>query len=180
VDTPVVTVLGGTGFLGESIVRHLLERGFAVRVGSRHPRRVSSRADDLRVRSVGVDIHDEASLAGALSGAHAAVNAVSLYVEHGSETFRTVHVDCAQRIATVARRVGLETLVHISGIGADAGSRLERPTSDRILIATNYAIGSSTRVVEPGRSGRRISWTGCEPPLRVVRHECDRAFRGVP
>lgn len=122
-DTPVVTVLGGTGFLGESIVRHLLERGFAVRVGSRHPRRVSSRADDLRVRSVGVDIHDEASLAGALSGAHAAVNAVSLYVEHGSETFRTVHVDCAQRIATVARRVGLETLVHISGIGADAGSR---------------------------------------------------------
>ena len=122
-DTPVVTVLGGTGFLGKSIVRHLLERGFAVRVGSRHPRRVSSGADDLRVRSVGVDIHDEASVAGALSGAHAAVNAVSLYVEHGNETFRTVHVDCAQRIATVARRVGLETLVHISGIGADTGSR---------------------------------------------------------
>jgi NADH dehydrogenase len=62
-------------------------------------------------------------VAAAIAGAHAAVNAVSLYVEHGNETFRTVHVDCARRIATLARQIGLEALVHISGIGADAGSR---------------------------------------------------------
>jgi len=50
------------------------------------------------------------------------VNAISLYVEHGSETFHSVHVEAAARIASVARRVGAKRLVHISGIGADAAS----------------------------------------------------------
>ena len=124
-DTRVVAVLGGTGFLGASIVRHLLDHGFTVRVGSRHPERrwPSPGAKDLQVQSVGVDIHDGTSVAKAIAGANAAVNAVSLYVEHGSETFRSVHVDCAQRIATLAHKAGLEALVHISGIGANAGSR---------------------------------------------------------
>ena len=50
------------------------------------------------------------------------VNAISLYVEHGSETFHSVHVEAAARIASVARRVGAKRLVHLSGIGADAAS----------------------------------------------------------
>ena len=50
------------------------------------------------------------------------MNAVSLYVEHGPCTFQSVHVEAAQRVAMLARQAGVETLVHISGIGADAGS----------------------------------------------------------
>ena len=50
------------------------------------------------------------------------VNAISLYVEHGSDTFHSVHVETAARIASVARRVGAKRLVHLSGIGADAAS----------------------------------------------------------
>jgi uncharacterized protein YbjT (DUF2867 family) len=50
------------------------------------------------------------------------VNAISLYVEHGSETFHSVHVEAAARIASAARRVGAKRLVHISGISADAAS----------------------------------------------------------
>ena len=50
------------------------------------------------------------------------VNAISLYVEHGSETFRSIHVEAAARIASVARRVGAKRLVHISEIGADTSS----------------------------------------------------------
>jgi uncharacterized protein YbjT (DUF2867 family) len=50
------------------------------------------------------------------------VNAIGLYVEHGSDTFHTVHVETAARIASVARRVGVKRLVHLSGIGADAAS----------------------------------------------------------
>src|SRR5215467_2074081 len=49
-------------------------------------------------------------------------NAVSLYVEHGPCTFQSVHVEAAQRVAMLARQAGVETVVHISGIGADAGS----------------------------------------------------------
>ena len=58
----------------------------------------------------------------ALAGAYGVVNAVSLYVEHGQETFHSVHVESAQRVAAQARRAGVQRLVHVSGIGADAAS----------------------------------------------------------
>jgi NADH dehydrogenase len=68
------------------------------------------------------DIHDERSVADAVAGAFGVVNAVSLYVEHGQETFHSVHVEAAQRVATHARRAGVERLAHVSGIGSDAAS----------------------------------------------------------
>jgi uncharacterized protein YbjT (DUF2867 family) len=55
-------------------------------------------------------------------GADGVVNAISLYVEHGADTFHSVHVEAAARIARVARRAGTKRLVHLSGIGADATS----------------------------------------------------------
>jgi uncharacterized protein YbjT (DUF2867 family) len=118
-------VFGGTGFLGRLIVRHLRYREFPVRIASRHPDRGHSQLgrDDPQLRSVQADIHDERSVADALAGAYAVVNTVSLYVEHGRETFHSVHVESAQRIAAQAHRAGVKRLVHISGIGADAASQ---------------------------------------------------------
>jgi uncharacterized protein YbjT (DUF2867 family) len=58
----------------------------------------------------------------ALAGAYGVVNAVSLYVERRLETFHSVHVESARRVAARARRAGVERLVHLSGIGADAAS----------------------------------------------------------
>src|ERR1700704_3142579 len=119
-----VTVFGGTGFLGRRIVRHLRSHGFPVRIASRHPDRGHRQVgpDDPQLQSVGANIHDERSVADALAGAYAAVNAVSLYVEHGQDTFHSVHVEAAQRIAAQAHRAGVVRLVHVSGIGADAAS----------------------------------------------------------
>jgi uncharacterized protein YbjT (DUF2867 family) len=120
-----VTVLGGTGFLGRRIVRHLRYCEFAVRIASRHPERVHRLfgADDQQLQSVETNIHDERSVADALAGAYGVVNAVSLYLERGQETFHSVHVESAQRVAAQAREAGVERLVHISGIGADAASQ---------------------------------------------------------
>ena len=120
----VVTVFGGTGFLGRRVVRHLRNYGFSVRIASRHPdrgRRLFG-SGDPELRAVGTDIHDERTVVGALADAYGAVNAVSLYVEHGRETFHSVHVEAAERVAILARRAGVERLVHVSGIGADAAS----------------------------------------------------------
>ena len=113
-----VTVFGGTGFLGRRVVHHLRESGVTVRVASRHP----GQADGDNVKQIAADAHDERSVEAAIAGADGVVNAISLYVEHGSETFHSVHVEAATRIASVARRVGAKRLVHISGIGADAAS----------------------------------------------------------
>jgi uncharacterized protein YbjT (DUF2867 family) len=121
----VVTVFGGAGFLGRRIVRHLRDREFQVRIASRHPDRAHSQLgrDDSQLRFVYADIHVERSVADALAGAYAVVNTVSLYVEHGQETFHSVHVESAERVAAQAQRAGVERLVHISGIGADPASQ---------------------------------------------------------
>jgi uncharacterized protein YbjT (DUF2867 family) len=120
----IVTVFGGTGFLGRRVVRHLRECGFSVRIASRHPERAQKlfALDDPRFQSVGANIHDERSVADTLAGAYGAVNAVSLYVERGQETFHSVHVEAAQRVAAQARRAGVERLAHISGVGSDVAS----------------------------------------------------------
>jgi NADH dehydrogenase len=120
----LVTVFGGSGFLGQRIVRRLREQHLSVRVASRNPHRgrALSRVDDERVHSVAADIHDERSVADVVAGSDAVVNAVSLYVEHGAETFQSVHVEGAQRVAAHAQRAGAGRFVHVSGIGADAAS----------------------------------------------------------
>jgi len=79
-------------------------------------------SDDPQLQSVEADIHDERSIANALAGAYGVVNAVSLYVEHGQETFHSVHVESAHRVAAQAHRAGVERLAHVSGIGSDAAS----------------------------------------------------------
>ena len=121
----VVTVFGGSGFLGRRVVRHLLDHGFRVRATSRHPERVPAifGQEEVGVEAVRADVHDEASVAAALTGATGAVNTVSLYIESGSrETFRAVHVEAAARIARLAHKAGVNRLVHVSGIGADPAS----------------------------------------------------------
>jgi NADH dehydrogenase len=123
VSDRVVTVFGGTGFLGRRVVRQLRRRGFGVRVASRHVDRSQPLFDDLQLRLIKADVHDERSVADALAGAYGAVNVVSLYLEHGRETFHSVHVESAQRVAIQAQRAGVERLIHVSGIGADSRSQ---------------------------------------------------------
>jgi uncharacterized protein YbjT (DUF2867 family) len=118
------TVFGGTGFLGRRIVRHLRNAGFAVRIASRHPDRATAIFSGFSgsIDSVPGDINDDAAIATAVRGVSAVVNAVSLYVERGRDSFQSVHVGAAERVARLARRAGAEKFLHISGIGADSRS----------------------------------------------------------
>ena len=147
----IVTVFGGAGFLGRRIVRHLRDREFPVRIASRHPDRGHSQLgrDDPQLRSVYADIHDERSVADALAGAFAVVNTVSLYVEHGQETFHSVHVESAQRVAAQAHRAGVKRLVHISGIGADPASQsryIRTRGEGELVVGAAFA---DARVIRP-------------------------------
>src|SRR5947209_5468623 len=110
-----ITVFGGTGFLGRRVVRHLRESGAALRIASRHP----GRAEDDGVERIAADAHDEHSVEAAVDGADGVVNAVSLYVEHGSETFRSVHVKAAARVASAARRAGVKRLARLGSLEVD-------------------------------------------------------------
>jgi uncharacterized protein YbjT (DUF2867 family) len=120
----IVTVFGGTGFLGRRIVLHLRQQGIRVRIASRHPHRWRGwfGADDPEIQLWASDIHDRQSVADAMRGAYGAVNATSLYVERGRETFQSVHVEAAERLARLAQRAGVQRLVHVSGVGSNAAS----------------------------------------------------------
>ena len=181
----VVTVFGGTGFLGRRVVRHLRNGEFSVRIASRHPERGKKLfgSDDPRLQSVDANIHDERSVADALAGAYGVVNAVSLYVEHGRETFHSVHVESARRVAAQAHRAGVERLVHVSGIGSDAASPslyIRKRGEGELAVRTAFA--DATLIRPAGMCGPDETHTityECGGPrvysyeefLRAVAHE---------
>jgi NADH dehydrogenase len=117
-----VTVFGGTGFLGRAMVSRLLEQGATVRIAARHPQRVQTATTSNRLQLLQADVRDKTSVASAVGGARAVVNAVALYSENRRETFDSVHVQGAGIVAEEAARAGAEMLVHLSGIGADPAS----------------------------------------------------------
>jgi uncharacterized protein YbjT (DUF2867 family) len=144
----VVTVFGGTGFLGRRIVKRLLEKDFTVRAASRHPDRVASlfASGPGAPGAVEADILDAASVRSAIEGSHAVVNAVSLYIEHGEQTFERVHVKAAADLAAASRDGDVDQFIQISGIGSD-------PQSDSNYIS---ARGRGERAVETAFRGAVI------------------------
>jgi len=111
-------VFGGTGFVGRRVVHHLRDSGIRVRAVSRH----RGPGEDAGIEQIAGDAHDQRSVEAAVTGADGVVNAISLYVEHGADTFHSVHVEIAAKIARAARQAGSKRFVHVSGIGANPGS----------------------------------------------------------
>ena len=134
-----VTVFGGTGFVGRRVVRHLRESGTRVRIVSRHHRL----SEDDGIEQIAADAHDERSVEAAVAGADGVVNAISLYVEHGRDTFHSVHVETAAKIARTAKRAGIRRFVHVSGIGAD-------PTSPSPYIRSRGEGEAAVQTAFPG------------------------------
>lgn len=116
-----ITIFGGTGFLGRRVVECLLARGLDVRIATRHPRRIqTTKGSAGRPEPVRADVRNADSVARAIEGVQAIMNAVGLYVEHGDETFDAIHVNGARLVAEQAREHGVSRLVHVSGIGSDS------------------------------------------------------------
>jgi len=117
-----VTVFGGTGYLGREVVRQLARAGTGrIRVAVRPPARAGTAIDDDRIETVEADITRPGSVRRALEGSDGAVNAVSLYLPTRTVGFEDIHVTGAGNVAAAASEAGA-ALVHVSGVGADAGS----------------------------------------------------------
>jgi len=117
----LVTVIGGGGFLGRYVAQALLKREVRLRVAQRDPRAawfLKPLGTFGNVQFVGADVTKPETIAHAIAGSDAVVNLVGIL----SGDFSKVHVEGARVVAEAARAAGVQTLVHVSAIGADANS----------------------------------------------------------
>ena len=120
----LVTIFGGSGFVGRYVARAMARQGWRVRVAVRRPNEalfVKSYGAVGQVEPVLCNIRNEASVAAALKGADRVVNCVGTFDTMGANNQQALHVEGAGRIARLAAAEGVESLVHFSAIGADAG-----------------------------------------------------------
>jgi uncharacterized protein YbjT (DUF2867 family) len=142
-DTRRVTIFGGSGFIGRSIVQRLVENGTSVRVAARRPETVKDhlpREIGDKVEAVRVDIHDDAAVTAAVRDSEAVINLVAILYEKGRQTFRSIHVEGARRVAAAAKQAGARRMIQMSALGAS-------PISEAAYARTKAAGEQAVREV---------------------------------
>lgn len=121
----LVTIYGGSGFVGRYIARRLAKDGWRIRVAVRNPNEamfVKPYGAVGQVEPVFCNIRDDDSVRSVMRGADAVVNCVGVLDEIGKNTFAATQAEGATRIARIAEQEGVTNLVHLSAIGANAES----------------------------------------------------------
>jgi uncharacterized protein YbjT (DUF2867 family) len=147
----LVTVYGGSGFLGRHLVRALAKRGYRIRAAVRRPD-LAGHLQPLgrvgQIHAVQANLRDQASVERAAQGADILINLVGILFERGRQRFSAVHTQGAEHVALAARNHG-GRLVHVSAIGADANSSSgyarTKADGERLVLSAM----PSTTVVRP-------------------------------
>ncbi|MCO5091360.1 complex I NDUFA9 subunit family protein [Bosea sp. (in: a-proteobacteria)] len=121
----LVTVFGGSGFVGRHVVRALVKRGYRVRVAVRRPD-LAGFLQPLgvvgQIHAVQANLRYPASVTAAVRGADAVVNLVGIMQEQGRQGFSAVQANGARAVAQACAAAGIARLTHVSALGADAES----------------------------------------------------------
>jgi len=121
----LVTIFGGSGFLGRHIVRALANDGWRIRAVMRKPNTAHFLLPMGRVGQIQLlkaNVRDDGAVDAALRGAHAAVNLIGILSQSGSQKFHALHAEGAERIAQRAAAHGVARLLHVSALGASLDS----------------------------------------------------------
>jgi NADH dehydrogenase len=118
----VVTVFGGSGFIGRHLIGRLARQGWIVRAAVRRPSRagfLKPMGEVGQVTPIRAPIQDQIAVESAVAGADAVINLVGILYERGPQTFAAVHARGAQMVAAAAAAAGVSHLVQVSALGAD-------------------------------------------------------------
>jgi NADH dehydrogenase len=144
-SVPIVTIFGGSGFIGRYIAQRMARAGWRVRVAVRRPEEayfVRPYGVVGQVEPIQANIRDEASTRRAIRGADAVINCVGVLAEAGRQTFEALMHEGAGRVARIAAEEGVPRLAHISAVGAD-------PASDSLYAAAKGRGEAAVRAAFP-------------------------------
>ena len=122
----IITVLGGSGFLGRYVVKQLAKSGYIVRVICRHPDAALSLKTCGNVGQVVPmygNITNPASLAGKFEDSYAIINLVGILFESGGQRFSKIHAKSVEKIAHMAKHAGIERFIQVSALGVDRAKK---------------------------------------------------------
>jgi uncharacterized protein YbjT (DUF2867 family) len=139
-----ITMFGGTGFIGRHLVTELLRSGATVRLAVRHhPGRVQMVTESaLTPELIQADALDDTAVDAAIAGTDAVFNLVGILTETPTQTYHTIHVEGARRVAMAAHRHGVRRVLHLSALGAN-------PTSPAISDQTKAEGEQAVRAAFP-------------------------------
>src|SRR4051812_23336320 len=121
----LVTVFGGSGFIGAQVVRALAKRGYRVRIAVRRPSaayRMRVLGEVGQIELVQANLRNGPSIERALDGAEACINLVGVLYEQSRQRFQSLHAKAAEDVARAAARRGITRFVQMSALGADIDS----------------------------------------------------------
>lgn len=121
----LITIFGGTGFLGTYVVKELAKTGATIRVVSRNPDRalqLKTAGSPGQIALMQGNIRNQESVKTAVEGAEIVINLVGLMSEHGKQNFSAIHAQAAESLAKAAKNAGTKRFIHISALGADKPS----------------------------------------------------------
>ncbi len=122
----LITIYGGSGFVGRHIVRSLAQKGYRIRVAVRRPD-LAIHLQPLggvgQIHAVQANLRHEDSVRHAADGADAVINLVGILFQRKRQSFKAIHDEGARIVAQAAREAGVSSLVHMSAIGADKGAK---------------------------------------------------------
>jgi NADH dehydrogenase len=124
-SSSLVTVFGGSGFVGRYVVQALARTGCRVRVAVRRPNRalfLQPLGGVGQIAPIQANLRNEASVRRAIEGADGVINLVGILQSSGKQSFDAVHVNGAGLVARTARDAGVRSLVHFSALGASRSS----------------------------------------------------------
>ncbi len=122
----IVTVFGGSGFIGRYVCAELAKAGYMVKLVSRDPERarmVKTAGAVGQVTLVPGSVLDTASIERAVENAYAVVNLVGILFERGRQQFMAIHAQGAERVAKTAKAAGANRLVHMSALGVEKAKK---------------------------------------------------------
>ena len=173
----LVTIYGGSGFIGRHVVRAIAKTGARMRIAVRRPE-LAGHLQPLggvgQINAVQANVRFADSLLAAADGADAVVNLVGILFPSGKQTFKSVQDEGARHVAEAARAAGARALVHVSAIGAsaDALSVYARSKAAGEARGARWSIPTPSFCGRPSCSGRRTISSTASRRSRASRRRC--------